>query len=307
MPPTRTRRRGEAAITKLNQRLERLQVEYVPALSISPNAYNPNRQSAHDFELLIRSMWEDGFTQPILALSDSRKIVDGEHRWTAAIVLNHLVGSGVNIDDATEKGINAVRQEIQQARDNLSTIVQDMEDNGYELEVPVIFTTMHEVQARISTLRHNRARGSEEMELTAQIVREMEAAGFGGWVQDSLLMDDIEMQRILQDLSAADGLAGDTFSDAWEPSDQTESKEIKNIEHNMSPAAALAVREQERKLAQARTDDERQAARADTDVHRVSLVFTGPEATIVRNVLGAQPAKKLLEMCQQFNEEPTAP
>src|SRR3954464_7927057 len=86
--PARTARyqkrdKGRAKLEKKNNVLTRLQIEYVPYDSIHPNTYNPNRQSDHDFELLLASITEDGFDQPILVHRESREIIDGEHRWRA--------------------------------------------------------------------------------------------------------------------------------------------------------------------------------------------------------------------------------
>jgi hypothetical protein len=94
------RAKGKAAVDKLNRRLETLSVEYVPVADIKGNPWNPNRQSEHEFELLRRSIREDGFTQPVVCVrvsAEDRKddrfkgyqvgdvmIVDGEHRWRAA-------------------------------------------------------------------------------------------------------------------------------------------------------------------------------------------------------------------------------
>ena len=71
-------------IEKTNERLGVLEIEYVALTDIQPNDYNPNRQSDHDFELLQRSITEDGFTQPVIAHRATKQIVDGEHRWRAA-------------------------------------------------------------------------------------------------------------------------------------------------------------------------------------------------------------------------------
>ena len=65
-------------------KLQTLVVEYVPTDTLFPNAYNPNRQSDREFELLMKSMEEDGFTQPVVAQAKTKQIVDGEHRWRAA-------------------------------------------------------------------------------------------------------------------------------------------------------------------------------------------------------------------------------
>ena len=55
------RTKGKAAVEKKNVKLEKLVIEYVSVDDIKPNSYNPNRQSAHDFDLLKKSMSEDGF------------------------------------------------------------------------------------------------------------------------------------------------------------------------------------------------------------------------------------------------------
>lgn len=67
--------------------LGELVIEYVDSGSIKPNSYNPNVQQPRDFDLLCKSMREDGFTQPVIVHRASTEIVDGEHRWRAAGVL----------------------------------------------------------------------------------------------------------------------------------------------------------------------------------------------------------------------------
>lgn len=253
-----TRDKGRAAVAKKNTVLERLNVEYVPIDSLHPNSWNPNRQSEHDFELLQRSMREDGFTQPIICLTASRDIVDGEHRWRAAGAL------------------------------------------GYT-EVPVVFVDMTPEQARISTLRHNRARGSEDIELSAQVLRDLRELGALDWAQDSLMLDDSEMTRLLDDVSAPDGLAGDEFSGAWQPGEDGHAAVDTGSENgstSMTPAALTRIRDQERAASTAATESERIQARRDLDVFRLSLVFAGDEAATVRKALGDQPAVRVLELCK---------
>lgn len=126
-PQPEIRDRGRRAVEKTAKALERLEVVYVDVAELKPNSYNPNRQDPRDFELLVKSMTEDGFTQPIVAIRNERVIVDGEHRWRAA---RHL---------------------------------------GYD-KVPVVFVDMTMEQMRISTLRHNRARGSEDIALSAEVL-----------------------------------------------------------------------------------------------------------------------------------------
>lgn len=53
----------EKQIKTLNQ----LKVDYISPKDLFRNDYNPNRQSKKEFELLKKSITEDGFTQPIIA------------------------------------------------------------------------------------------------------------------------------------------------------------------------------------------------------------------------------------------------
>ena len=50
---------------------------------LHPNNYNPNKVAPPEMELLIISILEDGWTQPIVILPDGQ-IVDGFHRYTVS-------------------------------------------------------------------------------------------------------------------------------------------------------------------------------------------------------------------------------
>lgn len=258
---------------KNNVVLEKLKVEYVAVGDLKPNAYNPNRQSDHDFELLLRSMREDGFTQPIVALKDTMVIVDGEHRWRAGQALGMA-------------------------------------------EVPVVFVDMTEAQARIATLRHNRARGSEDFELAAAVLRDLAQLGALDYAQDSLMLDDTEMERMMEEIPAPEALANEEFSQAWQPSPVDDSGQDDDADapkttatvvtaapgggqqmQAMSAAAIEANRERERQLALARTQEDRERIAAEArDFFRLMLMYQGDEAKLVKHVLGAQAAEKLVEV-----------
>ena len=171
---TKAQRKGRETVEAQGKALEVLKVQYIPIASIKPNTYNPNRQSEHEFHLLLKSMRDHGFTQPIIVQKETKEIVDGEHRWRAAMEL------------------------------------------GYK-EIPVVFVNMTIAQMRIATLSHNRARGQENVELTAELLRDLEKIGGLEWAQKSLEMDDVEIQRLIEDVHAPDGLAGDEFSQPWIP------------------------------------------------------------------------------------------
>ena len=179
------KKKGRKEVAKKNKVLESLDIQYINVNDIHPNEWNPNRQSEHDFELLLKSMREDGFTQPVVAIKTDEgliKIVDGEHRWRAAHTL------------------------------------------GFD-EIPVVITPMTEEQAKIATLRHNRARGSEDVDLTAELLRDLEKLGALDWAQDSLMMDDTEIQKMLEDIPAPEALAADEYTEAWEPGEMSGAQE----------------------------------------------------------------------------------
>ncbi len=63
-------------------------VQWLPREQLRSNAYNPNKVAAPELELLIVSIVEDGWTQPIVVLPADgdglHQIVDGFHRWTVS-------------------------------------------------------------------------------------------------------------------------------------------------------------------------------------------------------------------------------
>lgn len=268
----RAPKKGKAEVTKSAKALERLEVVYAPIGQIRANSYNPNRQSEHDFELLLRSISEDGFTQPIvavktedpkLAAEQPYTIVDGEHRWRAAAQL------------------------------------------GYQ-EIPLALVPMTEAQAKIATLRHNRARGSEDIELATEVLRDLQKLGALDWAADSLMLSDDELNKLLEDIPAPEALAGDEFSEAWTPnSDATASQgsgqmgDGTTVDTHATPGALQKMRDSEAAMAGARTEEERQAVQRDRQVYRVALQFTDEEALDVKKVLGDRPAVELLRLCRE--------
>ena len=260
----------KANIGKQFKTLERLNIEYVSPADIKPNSYNPNRQSDRDFELLLKSMREDGFTQPVIVQKSTKEIVDGEHRWRASQALNMQ-------------------------------------------KIPVVFVDMTDEQRRVSTLRHNRARGSEDIQLTAEVMRDLEKLGALDWAKDTLMLSDVEVTRLLEDIPAPESLKNEEFSTAWTPTDADAQEDtVEAKEHQVSSGTmmkSLSVealdqqRNLEKKLQEAKNEEERQMARQDSDMYRISLVFSGAEAGVIRSVLGKKPAEKMLEMCKTELQE----
>jgi ParB-like chromosome segregation protein Spo0J len=255
------RQRGEAEIERRNQALSTLTIEYVDTDSLVPNDYNPNRQNEHEFDLLCRSINEDGFTQPVIIGMDGR-IVDGEHRWRAA---KHL-------------GLD---------------------------RIPIVRVPMEGAQARIATLRHNRARGTEDVELSVAVLRDLEQLGALDWAADSLALGDDELQRLLSDVPAPEALADPEWTEAWVPDrdGSMNAGEGQGTTSDATPSALAANREMEARLREARTAEERAAAQRDRNVYRIVLSYTGEEAELVKTILGETPAVTLLAMCRAQVEQ----
>jgi len=273
-------RRGLGEVKKQAVKLGRLVVEYVPINSIKPNTYNPNRQDADTLELLIKSITEDGFTQPIIAHAESRQIVDGEHRWRAARKLGMT-------------------------------------------EVPIVLVSMTDEQMRIATLRHNRARGSEDIELSTEVLRDLQSLGALGWAADSLMYSDADLNDLLDMLPAPEAMAGEEFSEAWTPeagskSDMedggstmryTQADAVGSVATTaMTQKAVEAARQRDGALKAATTERERHEIQAAAGrPYRLQFTFTGEEADLVGQVLGDEPAEALLAICVELDPGPTSP
>jgi ParB-like chromosome segregation protein Spo0J len=283
--------KGRKAIEKKNNALERLTVEYLPATDITPNMYNPNRQDPHEFFLLVKSMIEDGFTQPMIILREDHRIVDGEHRWTGGIVAEHVrrIGFDLYAKDA--------EAQIGQMREDRAALLAEMPD----LTLPVVQVDMTPEQARIATLRHNRARGTEDVELTAALLRDLEKLGAIDWAQDSLLMDDAELARMLEDVPTPTALGAAEYGEAWEPTAAGE-KDNENQAESYSLAAIEARRKAEREAATASDEEDRVRILKERDNFRFGFVYVGDEAKMVKAVLGDQPAAMLLRICRAIAE-----
>jgi ParB-like chromosome segregation protein Spo0J len=67
---------------------------YVYQLKNRANSYNPNSVAEPEMKLLETSIWEDGYTMPVVAYylpaEDIYEIVDGYHRYTTKKHLKNI-------------------------------------------------------------------------------------------------------------------------------------------------------------------------------------------------------------------------
>jgi ParB-like chromosome segregation protein Spo0J len=156
-------------------------VNWVSRETLKPNDYNPNKVAPPELELLITSIMEDGWTQPIVILPDNT-IVDGFHRYTVSADKRLMAKFG---------GM-----------------------------VPTVTVDIDPVHKQMSTIRHNRARGTHGILPMAHIVRNIVLEGVSKEeIQARLGMEDEEVDRLIDrsgmPIQAAKHQEG--FGNSWKP------------------------------------------------------------------------------------------
>lgn len=162
-------------------------IKPIPVEKIVPNTYNPNAVAPPELDLLYDSIKEDGYTMPIVCYysrkDDIYVIVDGFHRYR--VMLEHK--------DIYER-------------------------EGGVLPVSVINKPL--TQRMASTVRHNRARGNHNVDLMANIVRELHELGRSdAWISKHLGMDKDEILRLKQITGLAALFKDIKFGKAWVPAE----------------------------------------------------------------------------------------
>jgi len=270
--------------------------ELASVTSITPNAYNPNLQSADEFLLLCKSIHEDGFTDAVIVNTD-RTIIDGEHRWTAAIVLHHILQNKLKIDLPTTNVLRRRRSEI---------IVPG-------LIIPIKVLDKDEIQRRISTQRHNKARGHDDIELASQMFRELEQMGGLDAAMKSLDMTNEEAERLLSyGDSILDHFPGDEPSLAWEPRQtqpgmiqswvDSESNVSQSVSHDASTpvigAPAIDINPSIPGLVSNPLVQTSLAQAAVPKMARRIFIMLEDEARLVDKALGKEAATALVKLCK---------
>lgn len=167
-------------------------VRAVPVDKIRANEYNPNHVAPPEMRLLYDSIKQDGYTMPIVCYynqeDDMYEIVDGFHRYS--VMLQH----------------------------------KDIYDREHGmLPVSIIDKPIDERMA--STIRHNRARGSHDVDLMSNIVAELHKIGRSdAWLAKHLGMDKDEILRLKQITGLAEAFKDNSFSSSWIPGDDLEVK-----------------------------------------------------------------------------------
>lgn len=159
-------------------------VQRVHIDKIKANDYNPNSVAPPEMALLETSIWEDGYTQPVVTFYDKEQdlyiVVDGFHRYT-------VLKTSKRIFDREEGMLPIV------------VINKDLSDR------------------MASTIRHNRARGSHNIDLMSNIVSELVEMGKSDrWICKHIGMSPDELLRLKQITGVAALFLNRDFSDSWE-------------------------------------------------------------------------------------------
>ncbi|MCD8294134.1 MAG: ParB/RepB/Spo0J family partition protein [Clostridia bacterium] len=115
---------------------------------VEPNDYNPNSVARKEMGLLYNSIWQDGYTQPVVTIWDESRgkyiIVDGFHRYFVCKnnadvrERNHGLLPIVVIEKSiNERMASTVRHNRARGRhsvDGMSQLVFDLLDNGWKDE-----------------------------------------------------------------------------------------------------------------------------------------------------------------------------
>ncbi|MCC4791001.1 chromosome partitioning protein ParB [Vibrio splendidus] len=159
-------------------------VEMIPLDEIEANQYNPNKMAPPESKLLKTSMEKNGLTMPILVnrLNTSVKkyvVIDGFHRYQ--LLLNHP---------------------------ELQTLT------GY---IPAVVLNLPEENCISTSVRHNLARGSHQVELIADLIIQLKEMGWANHkICYELGMDKDEVLRLQQVTGLAAAFKDQEFSQSWE-------------------------------------------------------------------------------------------
>ena len=155
-------------------------VSAVPFEKIRANSYNPNSVAPPELRLLYQSIKEDGYTMPIVCYyipeEDIYEIVDGFHRYRVMKLYRDIY--------EREKGL-----------------------------MPVVVIDKDLSNRMASTIRHNRARGTHDVELMSKIVAELTESGMSdAWIMKNIGMDADELLRLKQITGLASLFRNNDFS-----------------------------------------------------------------------------------------------
>lgn len=162
-----------------------LNIQLVKVEEVEGNDYNPNKVAPPEMTLLNLSIQKDGLTMPVVVADQDKKktpyvVVDGFHRTTT-------VKKNKKIYDSL---------------------------NGY---LPVSKLNKSIEERITSTVRHNMARGTHQVELSARLVAMLKKHNWtNARIGIELGMDADEVLRLKQITGLAELFKDKNFSNSWD-------------------------------------------------------------------------------------------
>lgn len=156
-----------------------MEVRLIPTDKVKSNEYNPNRVATPEMKLLIKSIEEDGVTMPCVVYYDKENDV-------------YIVVDGFH----------------------RYTVLKD----HFESNVIPCSVIDKDISNRMaSTIRHNRARGTHQIQDMSKIVLELTKDGWDEErISKHLGMELDEIIRLKQITGLREAFSNHTFSKSWE-------------------------------------------------------------------------------------------
>jgi len=156
-------------------------VKWVDVEELTANDYNPNNVAPPELKLLKQSILADGWTQPIVIRPD-KEIIDGFHRWLV-----------IRRNEDVRKMTNG--------------------------KVPVVEIDVPRDSQMMSTVRHNRARGTHLVLRMSELVRELiDEQDFSyEEVMELLQMEYEEVDRLYDSSGMIERGSEEEFNKGWVP------------------------------------------------------------------------------------------
>jgi len=240
--------------------LNQLIVEWVSRDSVLPNKYNPNRMTTDDRILLRQSLLEDGWTQPIVTLPDTTIVDGEQRWTTSGIplapedlqeIIDKMYERAEQGAVLSESIVNRLKTSLERLKPIYdafeSRFLQSWEEAGKppkkEYREEVFYRTpsaerpciaaitgglvpitrvnfTDDAHKMISTIRHNRARGSHQTSRMSEIAQDLIQLGLQfDDLQDRLGMSHEEAERLIDTAKQTEVLLNQTkdidYSNAW--------------------------------------------------------------------------------------------
>lgn len=210
--------------------VEKFVLEVVSVTKLDPNPWNPNRMDPEMYGKAVESIRQFGFVDPVTVrqIGERYEIIDGEHRWRAAIDLQFTTVPIINlgtVDDDVAKQLTIVLNETrgQPDRERLASLIRDLgqRKDALDLErvIPLRRQQIAEIIAdrkaafdwqKLERTERPEPKDHEERERWVELVYRMplSSADIVNEAIDRVLDEGVESKWKALELICADYLAG---------------------------------------------------------------------------------------------------